>query len=321
MKLRRMGDGNTEASLNGRDSMTPNTERCLTPLVEGAAANMLAIDATRYDEFREKVTFLAAQMRDGLPDADKLALTKSVLQEFEKHRKFSEDELRERVLAWRTLVSRLLADLLTRIGIDPASAGAMPLVQRVPSLLTAPEIHGFITQLADFLRIGGGDGQRSNVLQLSLADRTNANDNAAGLRGGGAAVDHVRRILEQGGVGFVVLFKLNCLDIIGERFGMEAIQDSLMAVSAFLTHSLRSDDAVYHWSGSMLLTVLETPATPQILTAAMRRIVDNNRDITIQMGGRHVMLRIPLEFEITAISRLSVAEDLYKLNAPSVKRW
>jgi GGDEF domain-containing protein len=94
---------------------------------------------------------------------------------------------------------------------------------------------------------------------------------------------------------------------------MEAVQDSLMAVSAFLTSSLRNDDAIYHWSDSSLLAVLQSPTTEQILTAAMRRIVDNNRDITIQIGGRSVMLRIPLEFEITPIDSLRTADDLRKL--------
>jgi GGDEF domain-containing protein len=321
MKLRQISAWGKEAPRAGGELPVANGERCLTPLVEGTATSMLVIDDAGYHEFREKVSTLAVQMRDGLPDSDKLALIRSVLHEFEQYRKFSEDVLRERLFGWRTLVSKLLADLLTRTGIDPDSADAAPLVQRIPSLLTGPEIQGYLTQLADFLRVGGADSQRTRASQLALADRTNANDNAAGLRGGGVAVDHVRRIMEQGSVGFVVLFQLNCLDIIGERFGMEAVQDSLMAVSAFLTHSLRSDDAVYHWSGSSLLAVLETPATVQILTAAMRRIVDNNRDITIQMGGRSVMLRIPLEFEITAISRLSSAEDLHKLSAPSAKKW
>jgi GGDEF domain-containing protein len=322
MKLRQMTSWGKEAAAPvGPELAIPNGERCLTPLVEGTATSMLAIDDAAYHDFRERVSILAVQMRDGLPDADKLALIRSVLHEFEQYRKFSEDVLRERLSGWRTLVSKVLVDLLTRTGIDPASGDAATLVQRVASLLTATEIHGFLTQLADYLRVGGGDGQKTRASHLSLADRTNANDNAAGLRGGGVAVEHVRKIMKQGNEGFVVLFQLNCLDIIGERFGMEAVQDSLMAVSAFLTHSLRSDDAVYHWTGSSLLAVLETPATPQILIAAMRRIVDNNRDITIQMGGRSVMLRIPLEFEITAINRLSSAEDLHKLSAPSAKKW
>jgi hypothetical protein len=53
----------------------------------------------------------------------------------------------------------------------------------------------------------------------------------------------------------------------------------------------------------------------------MRRIIDNNRDITIRIGGRTVMLRIPLEYEITRIDQLRTADDLYKLSAPSAKKW
>jgi GGDEF domain-containing protein len=120
--------------------------------------------------------------------------------------------------------------------------------------------------------------------------------------------------MEKGGRGFVVLFQLGMLDVIGERFGVEAVQDSLMAVSAFLTSSLRNDDAIYHWSDSSLLAILQSPSSEQILTAAMRRIVDNNRDISIQIGGRSVMLRIPLDFEMIPIGMLNSAEDLYKLS-------
>jgi GGDEF domain-containing protein len=282
---------------------------------------MLAVDPVAFNEFRAKVSQLALQMRDGLPDADKLALVRSVLHEFEQHRKLSEEALKDRLSGWRTLVSRLLADLLIKTGIDPASEDAAPLIRRVASLLTAEEIHGFLITLAEYLRVGGADGHGSRASELALADRSTENDNASGLRGGGVAVEHVRRIMDRDSTGFVVLFQLNCLDMIGERFGMEAVQDSLMAVSAFLTHSLRSDDAIYHWSGSSLLAVLQTPASLPILTAAMRRIVDNNRDITIQIGGRSVMLRIPLEFEITPISRLRNAEDLHKLTAPSARKW
>ena len=46
----------------------------------------------------------------------------------------------------------------------------------------------------------------------------------------------------------------------------------------------------------------------------MRRIVDNNREISIQIGGRTVMLCIPLEFDMISIGTLNSAEDLYKLS-------
>jgi hypothetical protein len=321
MNLRQIATWGKQGSPPPGEEQVPGIERSLTQLTEGAASNMLAIDAADHRDFRAKVSKLALQMRDSLPDAEKFALILGVLHEFEQYRKLSEEAMRDRVSGWRTLVSKLLVDLLARTGIDAGSVEAAPLVRRVASLLTSEELNGFLIQLTDFFRLSNADSRTVRAAQLTAADRTTANDNAAGLRGGGAAVDHVRKIMARNIGGFAVLFQLNCLGMIGERFGVEAVQDSLMAVSAFLTHSLRSDDAVYHWSDSSLLAILQTPVSLPILTAAMRRIVDNNRDITIQIGGRTVMLRIPLEFEITPIDQLRTAEDLHKLSAPSAKKW
>jgi hypothetical protein len=260
-------------------------------------------------------------MRDGLPEADRLALIREVIQEFEHYRGASEDEMRNRLRGWRALASKLLMDLLARTGIDAVSGNAAPLVQKVGSLQTGAEIDSYLIELAVFFSLGNSDNRASRASQLTAADRSTANDNAAGLRGGGAAFKHVSRIMEEDNQGYLVLFQLGCLDMIGERFGMAAVQDGVMAVSAFLTHSLRSDDAIYHWSDSSLLAVLQTPASVPIVAAAMRRVIDNNRDITIKMGGRTVMLRVPLEFEIIPISRLTTAEDLNKLAAPSPSKW
>ena len=164
-------------------------ERSLTLLAEGAAVNILSIwSLPSHTEFRGKVSHLAPQMRDGLPDADKLALVRSVLHEFEHYRNLSEDALRDRLSGWRMLVSKLLVDLLARTGIDPASTDAAPLVRRVASLLTVEEIQGFVLQLTDFFRLSDVDSKASRAAHLAVADRTTANDNATGLRGGGAAL-------------------------------------------------------------------------------------------------------------------------------------
>lgn len=304
-----------------KEAGASGTGRSLTQLAEGAAANLLEVAPSDYKEFRGKVGQLAQQMRDGLPEADRLALIREVIQEFEHYRGASEDELRNRLRGWRALASKLLMDLLARTGIDAGSGNAAPLVQKVGSLQTGTEIDGYLIELAEFFSLGNSDNRASRASQLTAADRSTANDNAAGLRGGGAAFKHVSRIMEEDNQGYLVLFQLGCLEMIGERFGVAAVQDGVMAVSAFLTHSLRSDDAIYHWSDSSLLAVLQTPASVPIVAAAMRRVIDNNRDITIQMGGRTVMLRVPLEFEIIPISRLTTAEDLNKLAAPSPSKW
>ena len=287
-------------------------ERSLTQLVEGVARNVPEIHPEGYQDLRANLARLALQLRDGLPEDDKLELIRAVLREFETYRTKVDELLRERLASWRGLTAKLVNDLIKSYGLDPGSDRALPLTRRAASLLTSEEIQGFQVLLADYLRLGSLDSQSTGVA-LGKADRSTANDNASGLRGGGAAAEHVKQMMEKATKGYVVLFRLGCLDMIGKRFGWEAVQDSLMAVAAFLTHSLRSDDGIYHWSDSALLAVLNSPASEEMLTSAMQRIVDNNRDITIQIGDRPVMLRVPLQFRITPISRLASPEDLNRL--------
>lgn len=100
----------------------------------------------------------------------------------------------------------LLGDLLKSLGVDAGSERAAPLVQRVGSLLTSEELQAFRIQLADFFRLGGGDGVKRSSLKET--DHSTANLNAAGLPGGGAAVKHVQKIMERGSRGYVVFFRL-----------------------------------------------------------------------------------------------------------------
>jgi GGDEF domain-containing protein len=294
------------------------SERCLTLLAEGTAVRALEVDSAACQEFKETIRALARQMPERNLDSDNLPVVKAILQEFESYRKLTEALLRERQIGWRNLTGRLFRELLGVLGIHPSVDSAAAVSRKIPGLTTVEEMQAFQVLLDEFLRPGG---PLATASRFNKANRSLANDNAAGLRGGGAAVADLKKIMDRNGTGFVVLFRLGCLDVIGERFGLEAVQDSLMAVSAFLTQSLRGDDAVYHWSDSSLLVILESPASEPILAAAMQRIANNNRDITIKMGERTVMLRIPLSFEMTPIARFRSPEELTTISREPAARW
>jgi GGDEF domain-containing protein len=307
-------------SLSPPQNAVPDLERCLLLLVEGAALNMPEIDAPAYRLFRESMSAMAREIPDRLSEDGVSATVESILKEFETYRNGADAALRERQAGWQALGGTLLRELLGKLGIDPGSASAAPLMEKIGVLSTGGEIQAFRALLQDFLHPGGIDETNHKASSLTATDLSTANDNAAGLRGGGAAQEHLGKIINRGGTGFVVIFRLSCLDVIGERFGLEAVHDSLMAVSAFLTQSLRNTDAIYHWSDSSLLGILDSPASEQILTAAMQRIVNSNRDITIQIGNRNVMLRIPMTFELTPIASFSSAEDLLRLSPGPASR-
>lgn len=292
----------------------PGAERCLTLMIEGAAQNLPEIDGEAYGAFRAVVGRMAMQVPDRLPPADKLVIIRAIIHEFEAYRANVELTLRDRQGGWRALAEVLLEELLTSLGVDKkTSSFAASLSEKVPALATAEDLREYRTLLGEFLHPCGGSGEME-ISPLMVADRSTANDNAAGLRGGGSAVAHMKEIMEHGSRGFVVLFRLGCLEMISERFGWNAVEDCLMTVSAFLTHSLQREDVIYHWSDSSLLAILQGRVNEQIVAAELSRIASHNRDITIQIDGRTIMLRVPVDFNITPISRLRAADDLYKLS-------
>jgi GGDEF domain-containing protein len=308
--------------LDKAEAASPQAERFLTLLVEGAALNTPEIDAETYHTFRANVSRLSLQLPDRLSDDEKLIQIRAVLHEFENYRNASESTLREQFAGWRTLVDTLLRELLLLLGLDTNSIEVSHLVAKIAELAETQDFRSYQILLREFLHPVDADGNaREIAAPLGVADRSAGNDNATGLRGVGSAVEHLQNIMDRGGDGYIALFRLGCMEMISQRFGLEAVQDCLMAVSAFLTHSLHGDDTIYHWSDSTLLAILPGPVSEQILTAGLQRVASQNRDITVNVGGRTIMLRIPLDFDLTPISCLHSADDLYKLSTKSEIKW
>jgi hypothetical protein len=300
-------------------------ERCLTLLAEGVALNVPEIDEAAHKQLRASVGQLALQIPDRASTDEKLIQIRTILHEFEVYRQGVENALRQRQAAWRALADKLLRELLTRIGIEVVAPEASSLLIKIPALVSAEDLAAYQQELNRFLHPVGADGRVNDIAApLKVADRSTANHNAAGLLGGGSAVEYLKSVMERGGNGFIAIIRLGCLDIISQRFGLEAVQDCLMAVASFLIHSLHSDDAIFHWSDSSLMAILQGRVSESIINAELQRIVSHNRDITVKIEGRTIMLRIPLTFDLTPTELLRDANDLYKLSAnpePNQSKW
>jgi len=325
MNLRQMAPWSAGKSPADEAAAASPAERCLTLLAEGVALNVPEIDEDNHKALRSSVGQLALQIPDRVSIDEKLIQIRAILHEFELYRQGVENALRQRQAAWRALADKLFRELLARIGIEVVAPEASSLLIKIPALVSAEDLAAYQQELNRFLHPIGADGHVNDIAApLKVADRTTANHNAAGLLGGGSAVEYLKAVMKRGGGGFIAIIRLGCLDIISERFGLEAVQDCLMAVASFLTHSLHSDDAIFHWSDSSLLVILQGRVSESIINAELQRIVSHNRDITVKIEGRTIMLRIPLTFDLTPIELLRDANDLYKLPAtpePNQSKW
>ncbi len=306
-------------SAAGEEPVADNTAQCMTALVEGVAEAMPRIDEATYSSFRGTATRMAAQIPDTMDNDERMKVVNALLHEFGNYRLGVENALRERQKHWRLLTARLVKELLSALGVKPEMAAALPLTDDIEKLTTGEELKQYRDLLEGFLAMRSA-GEAAKISTLKVADTSTDNDNAAGLMGGGAAVAHLQKVMERGKTGFVAIFRLSCMEMVSQRFGPEAVQDCLMAVSACLTAGLHSEDAIFHWSDSSLLAILLGRPNEHLLDAELRRIASKNTDINVNIGGRSIMLRIPLTFDLTPIYSFKNANELYKLSMQGTKR-
>jgi len=306
----------TAASVKPEVNIASGLSRFLTLLMDGASRSMPELDTDAHKVLVNTANALALQTPDHLPDADKLAQIQAFLSQLKQYGKSVEEQIRGRQYEWRIITAALLRELEERLGFD---ASEMEL--RIGDLENTSDLQRYRKDLEEFLHPDLSGPQDDPEMGFHTTDRSTDNTNASGLRGGGAAVLHVKHIMDRNGRGYVAMIRLGCLEMISERFGPEAVEDCQMAVSAYLTAALHREDQIYHWTDAMLLAVIEDRVNEKILHAELTRIVMQNREITVNIGGRMVMLRIPLEFEITPTRAFSDPEDLFKLSMHETKAW
>ena len=287
--------------------------RALGLLLEGAAINLPQIDPDLHRRFRSGILRSSISIVQPQSESDLLGIIASVVQELETYRTDSEATLEARQKEWRQTASLLMHQLGERDKIDQKTELWANCTTSLVSATSAEEIQSLRTKLQRLFQTSGEEQAARRTKAVEEQDRSTANDNAAGLRGGGAAIEHVSAMIAQSRPGYVGLFRLSCLDVVGERFGPEGIQDCLMAVSAFLIQNMRAEDSIYHWSESSLLAVCDRKIPEDILAAELNRVLARNREFTINIGDRTIMLRIPVELQLFPISEFGCADDLQRL--------
>jgi GGDEF domain-containing protein len=293
--------------------------RALGLLLEGAAINLPQIDPDLHRRFRSGILRSSISLIEPQSEHDLLNNVAAIVHELEVYRTDSEATLDARLKEWRLLTGLVINLLAVRDKIDQRSESWAKIAVSLSTAVTGDEIESLRTTLQKLFQLSGEEQAAKRAMAAEEQDRSTANDNAAGLRGGGAAIEQVAAMIAQSRPGYVGLFRLSCLDVVGERFGPEGIQDCLMAVSAFLIQNMRAEDSVYHWSESSLLAVCDRKIREDILAAELNRVLSRNREFTINIGDRAIMLRIPVTLDLFPITHFKSADDLQNLSMPKVR--
>ena len=236
MNLKQLPPGASRNPPVGECGRAVQPRRFLTLVVEGAALGVPEIDSAVYSAFRSSVGKLALQLPDRLPDEEKLAQIRAVCASSKAIAKPAKPSCATAPPIGARWFSFLFRELLKSLGIDSSLANADSCAQD-GGVVSAEHIEELRGQMESFLHPCRRELSPGRGVTVPTADHYH------GQRQCGRAARRRQRhrapagIMASGGKGFIVLFRLSCLNMINQRFGPEAVEDCLMAVAAFLTRA------------------------------------------------------------------------------------
>lgn len=282
-------------------------------LLDGLISHQVQVDEGLHRRLRSAILRDSNALAETLSKEELLARVAAIVRSFEGYRSETESILDLRLKAWHQLAFALLQRLAEALHIDLEAEQWKSFTADLSTAKEAEQLTDLRSRLLLLLHRHDPTGHHV-AEEEEEQDRSTLNDNAAGLRGGGAALDHIGRMLLSKRPGYIAIFRLSCLDVIGERFGSEGMQDCLMTVAAFLAENLRHEDTVYYWSESSLLAVCDRKVREEMISAEFNRILARNRDFTLQIGERNIMLRIPIAMQLYPIQQFESPDDVLHLN-------
>ncbi|HEY9127530.1 MAG TPA: hypothetical protein VIM62_10410 [Acidobacteriaceae bacterium] len=299
---------------SGADSAPGELERRgIGLLIEGLVTHQVQVNPDVHRRLRSAILRDSIALAEPVGKEDMLARIGSIIRSFEGYRSESESILDFRQKAWHQLVQTLLLRLAESERIDLETEEWRQFSAELGAAIEAEQLADLRSRLLLLLHHHAPAGRRAEQ-EEEQQDRSTLNDNAAGLRGGGAALEHIGRMIASKSPGYIAIFRLSCLDVIGERFGPEGVQDCVMTIAHFLDENLRHEDTVYYWSESSLLAVCDRKVREEMISAELNRVLARNRDFSLQIGGRYIMLRIPIAMQLLPIQQFETPDELLHLN-------
>lgn len=286
-----------------------DVEKFLVQLLDGVSRKQFDDRNTSYSDFYEKMSQLSMQLSLCSSVDEKFHALQETLYEIHRYQRSEGKESRSPELAWRTLAATALCALFTPVDAKRLSACDDRFLGETKLQELDEEIDDFESSMSLRPQLSGGNADCSEEWKRPFSTDLNPTR----LKDGAELLGRLEQLINNHKVGYIIVFRLSCLDIVGERFGWDAVVDSVGAVSDHLSESMKRYGEVFYWNDSTLLAVVETRAPEKALTRSILQLINGNRDIFVQVGNHLVLLRMPLVFHLLSIADLASTKQFCKV--------
>lgn len=283
--------------------------RCIDLLAEGTAINTPEILPGQFTHFRETVSATLPEINSSHNQGAMLTAIRHCLQPFEAYRLSTEAETRNLTREWHQMSDGLLAGLEASGLLGPEAGRILPIRQKLKAAEHAETIRALRIEVENLIgryapvasKRGGPTLRGDNGLIV---------ESPTGLKGFPEAKVQLEEMLKNVEAGFVAFFHLTGVRMIESRFGYEAAQDCLMSVSSQLVQGMQSADRLYHLDKDVLMGILMNRPSREFAIGEMNRVAAQNRELTMRLEGRTVMLRVPISVTLHFILDYQTADEI-----------
>jgi GGDEF domain-containing protein len=302
-------------------------------LVEALALQAVEFDPLEREEFQLGLRKLGSDLQEATDAQTVLVATGEIIKTLDSYHRALERFSRNRVRELNGIVG-LLADKLA--GMADGSADSFATLRSMAnSLHTASQIddlRAIRSKLEESLsgirpQAAYHAAELRDIPEEGPGDRNLADGTAAGADPSAIGVDTVTGLPNQAAAEvllrnalsgdtlhtFAVIFRVERMAIINQRFGLAAGDSILMLYAQQIAQRLAPQDQLFSWRGASLLALIARPDSTLAVGLEMRRVGAARFEHNASINGKAVSIPVSAAFRVLKLQPHQKVEELAKI--------
>jgi ActR/RegA family two-component response regulator len=152
-----------------------------------------------------------------------------------------------------------------------------------------------------------------SALEWEAADLSQGEDvtESQGLPGPSEAREYLDSLFYTRCKAHVVLVKLTILQMVEDRYGVEAAADYVRATMKYLMHGLGPTDRLFLWSRDVLMIVIQRQLSPVAMRIEITRLMQERRESITDATGRQIMVAAPTAFDLLPTAGFANFDEMF----------
>jgi diguanylate cyclase (GGDEF)-like protein len=301
------------------------SHQVILTLLEGISEHSTVGEAAEYEHFQADLLKLVAQLKPETTPGELLLIAGRAIKALQEHTARTASLILQQTEELRTIVEMLTRTIEAISAASSKSGGRLVAMQRdLKETSAIDDVRVLKSKISDCLKgieaeveeqsreTGVTVSALRKQLQNSTAVLASASlDPLTRLRTYAQAEEAIAEACRSAVQTYAVLFVLDRVEMINDRFGREMGDQALRAFKDFIMRDARPEDQFFRWGGPAFLVLLQRKESVEWLRSSVARSVSKTFEMNVETNARNLMLSLSCHwavFPMVAAPRQLIAE-------------